>query len=194
MLTWRDLLFCAKHLLVAAYQPVADLGAKYGQGSDAYMDALGINGAEGTARARDAFTTGPGYDFMVGEAVDKGQRAMARFSPGGNEGDAVTRIASGLAGNEWNAHINRLGGFPGLESGAVNSAAAGQAAGFGAKAGLFSTDAQNRVNLRGNVAGGIAGSNTASAQAEMNASGQFWNGLMALGGNVAGGYFGRKKT
>jgi hypothetical protein len=80
------------------------------------------------------------------------------------------------------------------EASAVSGVAAGQAAGYGAKAGLFSTDAQNRVNLRGNVAGGIANSNNAAAQAQMNASGQFWNGLMALGGNVAGGYFGKKTT
>lgn len=170
---------------IGAYTPVADLGAKYGRGTDLYMDSLGINGAEGAQRGRDAFTAGPGYQFMVDEATDRGQRAMARFSPGGNEVDAVTRIASGLARQEWGNHLTRLGGFMPQESQAVGAAAAGRAAGYGARAGAYATDAQNRVNVRGNVAGGIANSNTAAAQAQMNASGQFWNGLMSLGGNVA---------
>jgi hypothetical protein len=170
---------------IGAYAPLSALGTKYGAGTDLYQDALGINGADGTARAQSAFTTSPGYQFQVDEAVDRGQRAAARFSPGGNEIDSVTRIASGLAGAEWDKYLGRLGQFPQLESGAVAGAAGGRAAGYGAKAGAYGNDAQNRVNLRGNVAGGIANSNTAAAQAQMNASGQFWNGLMALGGNVA---------
>lgn len=170
---------------IGAYTPVAALGTKYGRGSDAYMDALGINGAEGNTRAVDAFHAGPGYQFAVDQATNAGQRAAARFSPGGNEIDAVTRIGAGLADQEWKTHLTNLGGFVPQEASAVSGAAAGQAAGYGAKAGAFATDANNRVNLRGNVAGGIANSNTAAAQAQMNASGQFWNGLMALGGNVA---------
>lgn len=170
---------------IDAYGQLGALGAKYGRGSDAYMDALGVNGPEGSARARTAFTTGPGYDFMVDEATDRAQRAGARFSPGGNEIDAVTRVASGLAGNEWNAHLGRLGGFVNPELQATSGTASGQAAGYGAKAGAYGADAQSRVNVRGNVAGGIANSNNAEAQAKMNASSQFWNGLFSLGGNVA---------
>jgi hypothetical protein len=169
----------------AAFQPLSDLGAKYGQGTDLYMNALGINGPAGTTAAQNAFQTSPGYQFKVGEAVDKGTRAAARFSPGGNEIDAVTRIASGLAGDEWNNWLRALQGFGPMEQQAVTGAAAGTAAGKGAEAGFYQSDALNRVNLRGNVAGGIAGSNTAAAQAQMNASGQFWTALANLGGNVA---------
>lgn len=179
---------------IGAYTPVSELGAKYGRGTDLYMDSLGINGAGGTQRAQDAFTTGPGYQFMVDEATNAAQRGAARFSPGGNEIDAITRTASGLAGQEYNNYLTRLGGFVPQESQAVQGAAAGQAAGYGAKAGAYSTDAQNRVNLRGNVAGGIANSNTASANSQMAGSGQFWTALANLGGAAARAAFPTPKT
>lgn len=170
---------------IEAYTPISELGAKYGRGTDLYMDALGINGGAGTTRATGSFQTSPGYRFMVDEAVDRGTRAAARFSPGGNEIDAVTRLGSNLANQEWGNWLTRLGGFIPQEQGAMTTAAGGRAAGFGAMAGLHSTDALNRVNLRGNVAGGIANSNTAAAKAQMDASSAFWNGLMSLGGNAA---------
>lgn len=174
-----------------AFNPLSDLGAKYGQGTDLYMNALGINGPGGTTAAQNAFQTSPGYQFMVNEAVDKGQRAGARFSPGGNEIDAITRLSSGLANQEWGNWLNRLQGFVPQEQQATGAAAAGRAAGKGAEAGFYQSDAQNKVNLRGNVAGGIANSNTAAAQAAMNSSGQFWNGLLSLGGLGARAYFGK---
>ena len=170
---------------IASWGNLKGLGAKYGRGTDGYMDALGVNGPEGNARAREAFVAGPGYDFQVDEAVNRAQRAGARFSPGGNEMDAVTRVASGLAGQEWGNHLNRLGGLVNPELQATTGAASGEAAGYGAKAGAYGNDAQSRVNVRGNVAGGIANSNNQAAQAQMNASSQFWNGLMSLGGNIA---------
>lgn len=170
---------------IGAYSSLDTLGAKYGRGTDLLLDSMGVNGAEGSARGRDAFTAGPGYQFMVDEATDRAQRAGARFSPGGNEIDQVTRVASGLAGQEWNAHLGRLGALVAPELQATSTAAGGRAAGFGAKAGAYGNDAQSRVNIRGNAAGGIANSNNQAAQAQMNASSQFWNGLMSLGGNVA---------
>jgi len=179
---------------IDAYAPLGALGQKYGRGTDGYMDAVGLNGAEGNARAVDSFHAGPGYNFMVDEATDRGARAAARFSPGGNEIDSVTRIASGLADQTWDKHLAQLGTFMPQEAAATSGAAAGTAAGYGAKAGAYSTDATNRVGVRGNVASGIANSNTASAQAQMNANSQFWNGLMSLGGNVAKAAYGAPPT
>lgn len=177
---------------VDAYTPLSELGSKYGKGTGLYMDALGINGADGTQRARSAFTTSPGYQFSVDEAVRNGQRAASRFSPGGNEVDAITRLASGLADQEYGKYLDRLGGFMPQEAAATSGAAGGRAAGYGALAGAYTNDAQNRVNVRGNVAGGIANSNNQAAQSQMNASSQFWNGLMSLGGNAAKAYAGVK--
>jgi hypothetical protein len=43
---------------VDAFTPLSDLGKKYGSGTNLYLDALGVNGPEGTARAQGAFTAG----------------------------------------------------------------------------------------------------------------------------------------
>ena len=199
---------------INAYQPLGDLGAKYGQGTDLYMGALGINGPQGTAAAQNAFTTSPGYEFMVNQATDKAQRSINRFSPGGNEAAEIGRLASGYAGQEYNNWLTRLGGFVAPELQAAGQAATGRAAGYagqagqygkladieGARAGMLTDDAAKRLglyrgtaldisNVYGQAASGEANSNTAAANAEMAASGQFWSGLANLGGGwAAGGY------
>jgi len=122
---------------VEAFTPLSDLGGKYGAGTNLYMDALGINGAEGTARGQNAFTTSPGYNFMVDEATNKAQRSISRFQPGGNEAAEIGRLASGYAGQEWNNWLTRLGGFAPLELQATGQAATGQAAGYAGQAGQY---------------------------------------------------------
>lgn len=173
---------------VGAYAPLSDLGSKYGKGTDAYMDALGINGAEGNARAVDQFHEAPGYRYQVDQAVDQVARNANRYGAGGNEIAAVSDRAGNMADAAWQAHLGALGGFVNPELSATGTAAAGKAAGYGAKAGAYATDANNRVGVAGNIASGVANSNTASANAQMAASGNFWNGLMSLGGNVAKAY------
>jgi hypothetical protein len=173
---------------VGAYAPLGDLGAKYGRGTDAYMDAIGINGAEGNARAVGQFHEAPGYRYQVDQATDQVARNANRYGAGGNEIAAVSDRAGNMADAAWQAHLGSLGGFVNPELSATGTAAAGRAAGYGAKAGAYATDANNRVGVAGNVASGIANSNTASANAQMQASGNFWNGLMSMGGNVAKAY------
>lgn len=170
---------------VDAYTPLTDLGRKYGGGTDLYMDALGVNGPEGNTRAVGAFQESPGYAAMRDEAIEQTMRHANRMGAGGNVIQAVTDRSSDLANRQWGEWLTRLGGFVNPELQATSGGAAGKAAGYGAKAGLWQTDAGNRIGVRGNVAGGIANANTAAANAQMAASGNFWNGLMSLGGNVA---------
>src|SRR6185312_9706220 len=50
-----------------------------------YGDALGVNGAEGNARATSAFQTSPGYDFALNQGLDALERragAQGRLSSG----------------------------------------------------------------------------------------------------------------
>jgi hypothetical protein len=173
---------------IGAYAPLGDLGAKYGKGTDAYMDALGVNGAEGNARAVGQFQEAPGYRYQVDQATDQVARNANRYGAGGNEIAAVSDRAGNMANAAWQQHLTNLGGFVNPELSATGTAAAGQAAGYGAKAGAYATDANNRVGVAGNVTSGIANSNTAAANSQMAASGNFWNGLMSLGGNVAKAY------
>ena len=170
---------------IGAYTPLSNLGAKYGAGTNLYMDSLGVNGAGGNANAVGAFQASPGYAWNRDQAIEATARNANRFGAGGNELAAITDRASNLANQEYGNWQNRLAGLVNPELTAVSGAAGGQAAGYGAKAGAYATDAQNRVGVAGNVAGGTANSNTAAANAQMQASGNFWNGLLSLGGNAA---------
>lgn len=170
---------------IGAYTPLGDLGTKYGKGSDLYMDAQGINGPEGIARARTAFQTSPGYQFQLEQGIDAINRSgVARGAATGNILTEAQRYGSGLADQEYNNWLARLGVFIPQEASAVGGAASGRAAGYGALGSLYQTDALNRSNIFGNVAGGTAGSNTQAANAEMQGSGNFWNGLLTLGGTL----------
>lgn len=91
------------------YQPYAAAGA---QAQGLYSDALGLNGAPGNARATEAFTTGPGYEFQRDEALRGATRqaaATGRLDGGGTLAE-LTRIGNGLASQEWNNWLTRLQG------------------------------------------------------------------------------------
>ena len=163
----------------------APLSAKYGAGTDLYLDALGVNGAEGTGRARAAFTTSPGYDFTVSQGLEgiNRRRAGAGMLASGNADIDAINLTTGLANQEHGNWLNRLGGLISPEL----SAAQGKAAGYGQLAQLGMTDAQNRVNLLGNVTGGQASANTQAAQAQMQGSANLWGLGMNLAKLFAGG-------
>ncbi|QIO34326.1 hypothetical protein [Bradyrhizobium sp. 1(2017)] len=46
---------------IAAYDPLAALGAKYSRVGDTWLDALGVNGADASKAAQSVFQTTPGY-------------------------------------------------------------------------------------------------------------------------------------
>lgn len=169
---------------------LSGLGDKYGAATDMYLNALGVNGAEGTQSAQNAFTAGPGYQWMMDQALDAvnrgaGARGMLRS---GNTMTDTVKTASGLAGQEYNNWLNNLAKGIAPET----MATGGQADLSKSLASLYQTDAGNRVGLRTNVVGGIANQNSQAAQADMAGSGNLMNfGLNLLKlGTGAGGYGG----
>jgi hypothetical protein len=162
---------------IDAFNPLSDLGKKYGAGSTLYQDALGINGPEGITRAKAAFTTSPGYDFAVNEATDAAARNAAKLglAGSGNALDAIRGRAQGIASGEYGSYLDRLGGFVNPELAATSGAASGQAQGYNTIANLFgqqgqmtnqggqtlasllSSLGQQRAGLAGTVAGEQAG-------------------------------------
>ena len=174
-----------------AVQPGIDnfaaLGTKYGAGTDLYLDSLGVNGAQGTENAQNAFTTGPGYQWAMDQSLDAlnrtaGARGMLRS--GNTMADTVAR-AQGLAGQEYNNWQGRLGGLMTPEM----QAATGQGGLRQTLAGLHQDDAKQRVGLETNIAGGVANQNNMAAQAQMAGSGNMWNmglNLAKLGMGSAG--------
>ncbi len=92
---------------VQSYAPYANAGAG---ASNLYNDALGVNGAAGTAAAQSAFTASPGYQFQVDQATGAASRAAAATGAGasGNTLDAITRLGSNLANTEYQNFLGNL--------------------------------------------------------------------------------------
>jgi hypothetical protein len=170
------------------YAPLTALGQKYGAGSTLYQDALGINGPEGVARAKAAFTTGPGYDFQVNEATDAAARNAAKLglAGSGNALDAIRSRAQGIAGQEYGSYLDRLGGFVNPELQATQGAAQGAGLSanlYGQEAQLYPQQAGAQANLltnlgqsRAGLAGTVAGEQASLLGSQVNVL-----------GNVAGG-------
>lgn len=173
----------------AAYQPYAD---KFADGTNLYLDSLGVNGADGNARAVNAFQAGPGYDFMVNQSLDAlDRRAASRGMLGsGNNSIDTMKMVTGLANQEYGNWQNKLGGLinPGL------TAASGVAGVETGRAGLYGNDANARVNLGQNVVSGINNQATQAANAEMQGGANLWGlglNLAKLGTGLLGGAAGR---
>ena len=165
-----------------------DLATKYGTGTNLYLDSLGVNGADGTARARDAYTATPGYDWRVSQALDQTKRAAAATGGlgGGNTLAALSDRAGNMAAADYSGWQDRLAGL-------ISPEVAGTTGGAGidtAKAGVYTNDANSRVNLASGVTNGINNQETQAANAEMAGSGNLWNfglNLAKLGTGFLGG-------
>lgn len=136
-----------------AFDPLSALAAKYGGGTSLYMDALGVTGPEGAARAKAAFQPSGAYDFTLSQGIDALTRsANARGGGagyGGNTDRDAQNYAAGLASKEYGGWLDRLGGLVNPELAATSGAASG-------RANLGTQEAQLLANA-GNARAGIAG-------------------------------------
>lgn len=157
----------------------APLSAKYGAGTNLYLDSLGVNGADGNTRATDAFKAGPGYDWRVSQALDQTNRAAAATGglAGGNTLAALSDRAGNLASQEYGGWQDRLAGLISPEFQAVS----GQAGAEASKVPVYQGTAGSIANLGTNTTNGIANQNTQAANAEMQGSANLWG----LGLNLA---------
>lgn len=151
-----------------AWDSVAGLGQKYGAGTNLYMDALGINGAEGNARAQAAFNAGPGTQFAIDqglEAINRRRNAGGMLDSGNADRDA-TQFAMGLANQSYGDWRNSLAGFISPEMSTTTNAAQG-------KSSVWSQQGTNQANLLSQLAERQANVATNRGQALANlASGQ----------------------
>lgn len=147
------------------YDPLAALGQKYGQGTSLYMDSLGVNGASGNQNAVNSFQAGPGYEFTLGQGLDalNRRRASAGMLNSGNADIDALTYGTGLANQTYGDWQTRLAGLINPELQATSGAATGRAGVDTQIAGLYGTDAANRVGVAGNVATGTAGANSGIA-------------------------------
>lgn len=155
-----------------------------------YGDALGVNGAQGTQRAQDAFTTSPGYQFTLDQGLDALNRTAASRGSlnSGQTGLDTINYATGLANNEYQNWLNNLSGFSGQQGGIYTGAVGGQAGALSDLANLATGTAGQKVDLMTGVTNGLMGANNQVASGRNQ---QFSGGLAGLGqglGAIFGGF------
>lgn len=176
---------------LGAYQPLSDLAGQYRQGTDLYLNALGVNGAEGTQAARDAFTSSPGYQFSLDQGLDaiNRRRATGGMLNSGNADIDALKFGQGLASQDYGNWLSNLAGVNQNALSATSGAAAGQAAGYGALSDLAQLDATNRIGLYGNYTSGNASANNMEAAGKAAGAKNLLGGALSLAqlGLTAGG-------
>lgn len=107
-----------------AYQPLVS-GGLGALGS--YFDGIGANGADGSARAAAAFQASPGYEFARDQALSAVQRSAASRGglAGGNLTADILKIATGLADQSYQQHLDNLKSGVGIYSQGVQGMANG---------------------------------------------------------------------
>jgi len=130
---------------VEGFQPLID---KSMAGYDLYQNSQGINGAAGRDAALAAFQTGPGYQWQVDQATQGAQRAANKIGGayGGNAQDAVTRLSSNLANQEWTNWQKGLSGYVD----AAQNAVSGQAGALTNLAGIYQNQGNTESQLYAN--------------------------------------------
>ncbi|GHE74686.1 hypothetical protein GCM10019059_37770 [Camelimonas fluminis] len=147
------------------YQPWATQGLA---GYNLYGDSLGVNGAEGNARAVGAFQASPGYQWQVDQATDAVARKQSALGMlgSGNTQTAIQDRANQLANQEYSGWQNNLQNL-----GQMGLQATGQQANLDRGMGdLYAGLGQQQAGLRMGAANTIVGNNT-----------NFMNNLSQLG-------------
>lgn len=149
-----------------AWNPLVQRGM---QGYDMYMNSLGLNGAEGNAAATGAFQAGPAYQWQQDQARMAAQRGAnsTGSAVGGNAMDAVARLSSNLAKQEYGGWQDRLQGF----QGATETATAGRAGALTNLGQLYAQQGQQEAGLHSQQGRDLAGLQT-TAGGWQNEAGQ----------------------
>ena len=176
---------------LGAYTPLSNLAGQYRQGTDLYLNALGVNGAEGTQAARDAFTSSPGYQFSLDQGLDaiNRRRAVGGMSNSGNADIDALKFGQGLASQDYGNWLSSLAGVNQNALAATSGTAQGQAGAYGALSDLSQADASNRIGLQGNYTSGNVSANNMQAAGEAAGAKNLLGGALSLAqlGLTAGG-------
>jgi hypothetical protein len=153
---------------ISGYTPLANLGQTYAGGANTLMDALGVNGAEGNARATAAFQQAPGYQYTLNQALDAVNRKQGAGGMGnsGNADLANITAASGLASQGYQSWLSNLMSTGQLGASTMGTAAAGTAGQYDSLANLAQTYANNQTGVYGNDLSTTVGANNLQAAGE----------------------------
>lgn len=168
----------SQNALNTAYGSLSGLGQKYGAGTDLYLNALGVNGADAAAKAQQSFTTSPGYQQGIDAGLDviNRRRAAAGMSNSGNADLDALNFAQNNQNQQYNTWLSNLGGLVSPELSATTGAAGVQQS----LSDLAQNDASNRIGLQGNYASGTASANNAQAAGEAAGAKNLLGGALGL--------------
>lgn len=171
------------------YSPLRELGTKYGAATTMGLNALGVNGPQAQQGALAAYSPSPGLEYATNAAVDANDRRMASrgMLASGNNLNATGDIAGKLQYDDYNNWITRLLGQSGNELSATSGAASGLAQLGRDRAGIYTNDAGQRVNLASNVTSGLNNQATQGANAQMQGSANLIGAGLSLANLAAGG-------
>lgn len=177
---------------VGAYQPLSDLATKYSGGTDMYLNALGLNGAQGSAAAGAAFQNNPGYTGAVDAGLDviNRRRGATGMSNSGNADIDAQTFGQNLQNQQYNSWLTNLSGINQNALTATGQAATGQAAGYGSLANLATQFGQDQVGLLGNSTSGQVSANNLQAQGEASGAKNLLGAGLSLGSLALGGGLG----
>lgn len=160
-----------------AYAPLV---ASTTQGSQAYADATGVNGADGLARARATYQADPGYNGGLTTGIDQVNRTAAARGDlgGGNTSADEIKFASDYDNQKYGNYVSSLSPYLGANSSAV----AGQAGVYGTQAAADLGVAGQKATNDYNTGAGIGQANAQAALAPYSASSNFWSALTGAAG------------
>ena len=172
----------ASGLYDQARVPFSDLFAKGSKGYDTYLDATGVNGAEGIGRAGDLYKSLPGYSAGQTMGLDMlERRAAARGDLGGGNTSADTiKFASDYDSTKYKDFLAGLA--PNI--GVATTGAAGQGQLYGQQAGAASNVGSEKAKYGYGTETGIGNANAEATMAAEKSSQNFWGALMG-GANLA---------
>ena len=177
----------ASGLYDKARVPFSELYAKGSKGYDTYLDATGVNGAEGIGRAGDLYRSLPGYNAGRDMGInDLERRAAARGNLGGGNTSADTlKFASDYDSQKYGNYLTSLA--PNI--GVAQSGAAGQGALYGQQAGAASNVGSEKAKYGYGTETGIGNADAEATMAAEKSSANFWGALMGTA-NLATKAFG----
>lgn len=179
---------------VAAFQPLANLGATYSSGAPTLMAAQGVGTPDQIAAAKSAFQSSPGFSAMLDNAAQAvaRQRAIGGMGASGNADIDAMMAAAGLTSSQYQNFIKNLQTTGQMGIGATGAAATGQAGQYDALANLAKGYGEDVTGVAGNVMGtDVGASNLQAAGEAAGAKNLLGAGLslatLGLGGNPFGG-------
>lgn len=168
----------------AALQPLNTVFGQSQAGSNAYADATGVNGSDGAARARTAFTSQPGYTEGLNLTLDQNDRRNASrgMLTSGNTLADTAKLATDYASTKYGDYVSKLQPYLGQGTSAATGIAAVDT-GLG-------TGLNTSFQKQGDAANASqTGQGNAQAAADLNnynVSNNMWGALMQGGKLLAG--------